>query len=128
MAPEPILVVDDNPTNLKLLRVLLEAEGYTVRTAQDGEQALAALRELRPRLVLMDLHLPGISGLELTRQLKADPATRDIPVLAVTASAREHDRQQALQAGCDGFLSKPIDTRALPGLVSRYLASCSPSN
>ena len=122
MAGEPILIVDDNPVNLKLVRVLLTTEGYDVRTATDAEEALEALGTFHPRLTLMDLQLPGMDGLELTRRLKADPATRDIIVLALTAYAMKGDEEKALAAGCDGYLPKPIDTRTLPGVVARYLS------
>ncbi len=121
MSGEPILVVDDQPVNLKLLRVVLERAGYQVRTAVDGEDALRVLAGFRPRLVLMDLQLPGMDGLEVTRRLKADPATRDIVVVAVTAYAMKGDAERALAAGCDGYISKPIDTAAVPATVAAYL-------
>jgi CheY-like chemotaxis protein len=117
----PILIVDDNPANLKLARILLATEGYEVRTATDAEEALAVLATWRPRVILMDLQLPGMDGLELTRRLKADPATQRITILALTAYAMKGDEQKAREAGCDGYISKPIDTRALPGLVAGYL-------
>jgi CheY-like chemotaxis protein len=121
MTGAPLLVVDDNPINLKLVKTLLQVEGYEVRTAADAAQALAAVAAFRPRLILMDLQLPGLDGLELTRRLKADPATRDILILAVTAYAMKGDEQKALAAGCDGYVPKPIDTRSLPGVVAGYL-------
>jgi CheY-like chemotaxis protein len=121
MAGEPILVVDDNPANLKLVRVLLTAEGYTVRTAADAGEALAVLQEFHPHLVLMDLQLPGMDGLELTRQLKAEPAYRGLTVVALTAYAMKGDEEKALDAGCDGYIPKPIDTRALPGVIADFL-------
>jgi len=122
MAGEPILIVDDNPINLKLIRVLLASEGYSIRTASDAEQALSLLRDWRPRIILMDVQLPGMNGLELTRHLKADAATRDILILALTAFAMKGDEERALAAGCDGYLAKTIDTRTLPGLIARYLS------
>ena len=118
---EQILIVDDNATNLKLLRVLLSKEGYKIRTAESAEDAMAVLKESRPHLILMDIQLPGMDGLDLTRQLKADPDTRDIIVLAVTSYAMKTDQEKALAAGCNGYVTKPIDTRALPDLVRRYL-------
>lgn len=121
MAGEPILIVDDNATNLKLLRVLLGKESYAIRTADSAEDALGLLQSFRPRLILMDIQLPGMDGLELTRRLKANPQTRDIIILAVTSYAMKTDQEKALAAGCDGYVTKPIDTRALPGLVRRYL-------
>ena len=122
MAGESILIVDDNAINLKLLRLTLKVEGYDVQTAVDAEQAMAVLAVFRPRLVLMDLQLPGMDGLDLTRRLKADPATRDAIIVAVTAYAMKGDEQRALDAGCDGYVTKPIDTRTLPDIVARFLA------
>ncbi len=123
MAGEPILIVDDNAANLKLARVLLSAEGYEVRVAVDAEEALMLLGSFRPRLILMDLQLPGMDGLTLTRRLKQDPATRGVVILALTAYAMKGDEEKALQAGCDGYITKPIDTRTLPLVVARVLAA-----
>ena len=117
---ERVLIVDDNPTNLKLVAYLVKANGYDVDTAGDAEAAMAAIRANRPRVILMDLQLPGVDGLELTRQLKADPDTRDIAVIAVTAYAMKGDEEKARAAGCDDYVTKPIDTRALPGLIAKY--------
>jgi CheY-like chemotaxis protein len=122
MAGEPILIVDDNPANLKLARVLLTTEGYQVRTAADAAEALTVLESFRPRLVLMDIQLPGMDGLELTRRLKADPATRGTIILALTAYAMKGDEEKVMAAGCDGYVSKPIDTRTLPDIITGYLA------
>ncbi len=118
---EPILIVDDHPTNLKLASVVLGEEGYEVRTATDAEEALVVLGSWRPRLILMDIQLPGMDGLDLTRRLKADPATRDISILAMTAYAMKGDEQKALDAGCDGYITKPIDVAALPRTVESHL-------
>jgi CheY-like chemotaxis protein len=126
MAGEPILIVDDNVANLKLARVLLVSEGYLVRTAEDAEKALELLETFTPRLILMDLQLPGIDGLELTRRLKADPARRAIMVVALTAYAMKGDEEKALAAGCDGYLTKPIDTDRLASVVAAYLAGSAP--
>lgn len=123
MAGETILIVDDNAANLKLARVLLEGEGYAVKTAADAEHALHLLRSFRPRLILMDIQLPGMDGLELTRRLKADVATRDIVVLALTAYAMKGDEEKARAAGCDGYVAKPIDVDSLPGVIAEHLAS-----
>jgi CheY-like chemotaxis protein len=122
MAGEPILIVDDHPTNLKLASLLLRGEGYDVRTAGDGAQALAILDAFRPRLILMDLQMPGLDGFELTRHLKTDPRTRDVLILAVTSYAMKGDPDRAREAGCDGYVSKPIDTRTLPAVIARLLA------
>ncbi len=121
MPGEAILVVDDNPQNLRLARMVLRAAGYEVHVATDAEAALAALQTLAPALIVMDVQLPGMDGLELTRRLKADPARRDIPVLALTAYAMIGDEDKALAAGCDGYLAKPIDADALPRAVARLL-------
>ncbi len=121
MAAERVLVVDDNPTNLKLARVLLDGEGYEVLAAQDAEEALRVMEAFHPRLILMDLQLPGMDGLELTRRLKADPRTRNIHIIAVTSYAMKGDEERALGAGCDGYISKPIDTLALPLVVAQAL-------
>ncbi len=120
MPADLVVVVDDNPTNLKLLRMLLTVEGYEVRTAQDAQEALAVLDECRPRLILMDLQLPGMSGFELTRLLKSRPSTRDIPIVAVSSFAMKGDEERALSAGCDAYVTKPINTTTLPTLIARY--------
>jgi CheY-like chemotaxis protein len=122
MALEPILIVDDNPQNLKLAKVILAAEGYEVKTAIDAEEALRILESFTPRLIMMDLQLPRMDGLELTRRLKADPARREIIIIALTAYAMKGDDEKAFAAGCDGYISKPIDIDALPRVVAEYLA------
>lgn len=121
MGGQRVLVVDDNLTNLKLIEYLLQSRGYEVVTAFDAESALQVVRTARPALVLMDLQLPGMDGLELTRQLKANPDTRQIAIVAVTAYAMKGDEQRALAAGCDAYIAKPIDTRTLPDVVEKYL-------
>jgi len=123
VAGEPILIVDDNPHNLKLASVLLMGEGYEVRTASDAEQALELLESFTPRLILMDIQLPGMDGLELTRRLKADRSRRDIVVIALTAYAMKGDEEKARAAGCDGYVSKPIDIDVLRQLVADHLAA-----
>ena len=121
MPKDVILVVDDNETNLKLLRWLLEKKGYEVHTAVDARSARISIRALRPKLVLMDIQLPDTDGLTLTRELKADPDLRDIPVVAVTSYAMKGDEQRSLDAGCEGYLTKPIDTRQFPLQIEKYL-------
>jgi CheY-like chemotaxis protein len=121
-----ILVVDDNPTNLKLAGDLLEMEGYEVDRAYDADQALHAIERCLPDLILMDIALPGMDGLTLTRQLKADAATRHICIVALTAYAMKGDDQKARAAGCDGYLAKPIDTRKLPIQIAEYLSQARP--
>ncbi len=118
---ERILIVDDNPTNLKLVAYLMSANGYEVTTAQDADAALAAIARNPPQLILMDLQLPGVDGLELTRKLKSDPATKSIIIIAVTAYAMKGDEARALAAGCDAYITKPIDTRGLPVTIAKYL-------
>jgi len=121
MAGEKILIVDDNPTNLKLVAYLMKAKGYEVSTAIDADAAIADIRDKRPALILMDLQLPGVDGLELTRRLKSDPETRDIIIVAVTAYAMKGDQDKAVAAGCDDYVTKPIDTRSLPDTIARHL-------
>ena len=125
MAGESILIVDDNPANLKLVCFVLVREGYDVHTAVDAEEALVAIKGRTPRLILMDLQLPGMDGLQLTRSLKANPATRSILIVALTAYAMRGDEEKAVAAGCDGYLVKPIDTRTLPGVIASFLGSTS---
>ena len=121
MAGEQILIVDDTPVNLKLTRILLTHEGYEVRTAESGEEALQVLESFHPRLVLADIQMPGMDGLEMTRRIKKDPRHRGVLVVALTALAMEGDEQRAIDAGCDGYITKPIDTRALGDRVRGYL-------
>ena len=122
MSGPRVLVVDDNVTNLKLIEYLLQSKGYDVHTAIDAESALELVHSVKPGLVLMDLQLPGMDGLSLTRKLKADPDTKHVVILAVTAYAMKGDEERARTAGCDGYITKPIDTRTLPMLVARYLS------
>jgi two-component system, cell cycle response regulator DivK len=116
-----ILVVDDQTANLELLEHLLQMHGHQVRLAPDAETAIALLASELPDLILMDLQLPGIDGFELTRRLKADESTRSIPIVAVTSYAMSGDAQRALAAGCDGYVSKPIDVHTFPGKVAEFL-------
>src|SRR5260221_490905 len=106
-----ILVVDDNPTNLKLACDVLACEGHRVLSAEHAEQALAILKDSKPDLILMDISMPGMDGLTLTRKLKAADDTKNIIIVALTASAMKGDEQRVADAGCDGYISKPIDTR-----------------
>src|SRR4051812_124494 len=127
MAAEPILIVDDNPTNMKLISFLLTKKGYQVKCAVGGEEALGILQTFRPALILMDMQMPGIDGFELTRRLKSDPRTREIIIVALTAYAMKGDEERVREAGCDGYLVKPIDTRALPQAIEGYLAKGTPA-
>ena len=121
MAGEPVLVVDDTPANQKLLKILLAGEHYDVRVAANAQEALAVLETFRPQMILMDLLLPGIDGLELTRQLRADPHTQDILILGLTACAMPGDAERVLAAGCDGYLTKPIDVHNFLATVAGHL-------
>jgi len=121
MANETILIVDDNPTNLKLARVVLEDAGYDVHAAVNAGTALGMLETLKPRLILMDIQLPDMDGLALTRQLKQDPRYSRIAIVALTAYAMKGDRAKALAAGCDGYITKPIDVDELPITVAQHL-------
>jgi CheY-like chemotaxis protein len=111
MQSRKILIVEDNPTNMELAKDLLEAGGFVVLPATEAEAGLRLARQAKPDLILMDWSLPGMDGLAATRELKMDPATQHIPVVALTAHAMKGDERVALQAGCDGYLPKPIDTR-----------------
>lgn len=122
MSAARILVVDDNPTNLKLASDVLEFDGYDICPAIDAESAQEIIRATPPDMILMDIALPGMDGLTLTRLLKADEKTRHIIVVALTAFAMKGDDAKAKEAGCDGYITKPIDTRQLPGLVAEFLA------
>jgi two-component system cell cycle response regulator DivK len=121
MSGERILVVDDNEANLRLVQYLLTARGYLVQTATNAAEALAAIASERPRLILMDVQLPDVDGLALTTQLKADPATRGIVIIAVTAYAMKGDAERARAAGCDDYVTKPIDVRTLPQLIASHV-------
>jgi CheY-like chemotaxis protein len=121
MAGESILVVDDNAMNLKLARVLLTADGYVVETAADAEEALRVLDTFTPRLILLDIQLPGMDGLELTRRLRNDPRRRGITIVALTAYAMKGDEEKAFAAGCDGYLTKPIDPATLPDVLAAHV-------
>src|SRR5262250_3033111 len=110
---ELILIVEDNPKNLKLVRDTLQVKGYQTIEAETGEEGVQLARERRPALILMDIQLPGMSGIEAFKELRADPTTRAIPVIAVTASVMAQDRQKIMAAGFDGFQGKPISVREL---------------
>lgn len=116
-----ILIVDDNRVNMKLVSFLLSARGYDVRTATSALDALAAVEEAVPQVILMDVQLPGMDGLSLTRILKSGCKTAGIIIIAVTAYAMKGDEEKALAAGCDAYVTKPIDTRTLPGRIAELL-------
>ena len=117
-----ILVVEDNERNLKLLRDVLEYAGYDVRVARTAEDGITSAVSEPPDLVLMDLQLPGIDGMEALRRLRENPRTADIPVVAVTAQAMKQDRERALEVGFNGYIEKPISVRAFPDQVRSFLS------
>ena len=121
MSNELILIVEDNPKNLKLVRDTLRVKSYRAIEAETGEEGVRLAREQQPALVLMDIQLPGISGVEAFRQLRADPSTRAIPVIAITASVMAQERQK-VAAGFDGFQGKPISVRELLETIRKVLA------
>jgi two-component system, cell cycle response regulator DivK len=123
VANELILIVEDNPKNLKLVRDVLQVRGYRTIEAGTGEEGVQLARDQHPALVLMDIQLPGISGVEAFRQLRADPTTRAIPVIAVTASVMAQEWQKVMAAGFDGFQGKPISVRELLETVRQILSA-----
>jgi CheY-like chemotaxis protein len=122
-ARDSILVVDDNLDYLPLIRDVLEWEGYDARAASHPEEALEILKTFHPRLILMDIELPGMNGLDLAGRLKADPNTSDITIVAFTGWDTPEVERRALNAGCEGYIAKPIDTPVLLRLVQEYLAA-----
>lgn len=121
MAKGTILVVDDNELNLELVRELLEGQGYQVHQAMRALDGISLAQSIRPDLILMDIRLPKLDGLSAVRRLKADPATAAIPVLALTASAMEGDERKAFEAGCDGYLTKPLNLLIFQDTLRRFL-------
>jgi CheY-like chemotaxis protein len=121
MDTKRILLIEDNPVNRRLAQFLLKSQGYEVWEVTNATEAFAALKERRPDLILMDIQLPGMDGLDATRHLKADPATRDIPVLAVTSYAMKGDEAKAFEAGCSGYVTKPIDKTLFLEAVAKAL-------
>ena len=122
MANELILIVEDNEKNLKLVRDVLRHTGYQTIEAGTGEDGIRLAKERGPALILMDIQLPGMDGLELTRLLKSDPQTRSIQIVALTAYAMKGDEEKALAAGCDGYVTKPLDPDALRAVVADHIA------
>jgi CheY-like chemotaxis protein len=127
MTDKSILLVDDSIHNLKLTRFLLGKEGFDVRTAENAEQALLALEKHIPSLILMDIQLPGMDGLQLTRHLRRDASLNSVPIVAFTASAIKGDEEIARASGCDGYVTKPIDTRTLGNQVREFLNQARPT-
>ncbi len=122
MTRNKVLIIEDNLLNLELATDLLEANGFIVSSAQTAEEGLRMAREILPDLVLMDFGLPGMDGLSATKNLKANPATCHVAVVGLTAHAMKGDEAIALKAGCDGYLTKPIDTRTFIATITRFIA------
>jgi CheY-like chemotaxis protein len=122
MTRERILIVEDNPQNMRLIKMTLRAKDYTLLEATDGAQALdVAVRE-QPDLIIMDIQLPKVSGLEVARRLRGIPSFSRVPIIAITAYAMKGDKEKAIDAGCDAYLSKPINTRELPQVIAQMLS------
>ena len=119
--PKRILVIEDQELNRKVVRIVLQSKGYTVVEATDAIEALASLEDAIPQLILMDIALPGQSGEDLTKRIKANLAWVDIPIIALTAAAMSGDKERILKAGCDDYLSKPIDIKVLIERVETHL-------
>jgi CheY-like chemotaxis protein len=118
-----VLIVEDNPMNMRLIEMILKSDNYLLLKARDGEEALAIAAMDHPDLVLMDIRLPRLSGLEVARRLRKTAQFSHIPIIALTAHAMKGDEEKAIEAGCDSYVSKPIDTRKLPRLVAKTLAA-----
>src|SRR5580658_10406423 len=125
MIPNTILIVEDNSLNLELASDLLVADGFVVHSARTAEEGLRLAQEILPELVLMDFGLPGMDGLTATQLLKANPATRHITVIGLTAHAMKNDDATALKAGCNGYMTKPIQTKTFTETIRRFIASAS---
>jgi CheY-like chemotaxis protein len=122
-----ILLVEDNPANLELARYLLAAVGHEILVATDGAQGLAVARAARPDLIISDLQMPIMDGYALIAELKLDPACREIPVIALTAFSMPGDESRAMQAGFDGYLSKPIEPEQFTAQIAQFLLSIRPA-
>jgi CheY-like chemotaxis protein len=124
MSGRKILVVEDNDMNMQLVEFLLEEGGYDIMKATSGEEALEVTRDSNgtpPDLILMDIHLPGMDGLSVVRAMKEEPRTSTVPILALTAHAMRGDKDRFLEAGCDGYISKPIDVKTFIASIEKYL-------
>ncbi len=121
MAREKVLIVEDNELNMELVADLLVAAGYQVLQALTAEEGIWIAKEETPALILMDIGLPGMDGLTATRIMSKDPSTKHIPIVALTSHAMVGDEAQAMEAGCCGYITKPIDTRAFPGAVAEFI-------
>lgn len=117
-----VLYIEDNPQNMRLVRKMLKVGGYHMEEAVDGLSGLEIAKEIMPDLILVDINLPDIDGTEVTDRLKNDPAMSHIPIVALTANAMFGDRERFLDAGCDGYLAKPISKKELLGIVAQFLS------
>jgi len=122
MMKEKILVVEDNPQNMRLIEMTLMGKDYALLKATDGKEALDIARREKPHLIIMDMHLPKMNGFDVTRKLRQSPAFIRTPIIGVTAYAMKGDREKVLECGCDAYLSKPINTRELPGMIAEILS------
>ena len=118
---EKILIVEDNPQNMRLIEMVLKAKGYALLKATDGEEALDVALRKRPDLILMDIQLPKLSGLEVTRRLRKTSAFSHIPIIAITAYAMKGDKEKVIESGCDAYLSKPFHTHELTEVIAEML-------
>ena len=118
---EKILIVEDEPMHMRLMEMTLRAENYTLLKATDGEEALEIALSDKPDLILMDLNLPKMTGFEATRKLRENPAFSHTPIIALTAYAMRGDRERVIESGCDAYITKPVDTRELPGVIAEML-------
>ena len=118
---EKILIVEDNPRNMRLIEMTLRAKNYTLLKATDGEEALDMAMREQPDLIIMDIQLPKVNGLEVTKKLRETPAFSHIPIIGVTAYAMKGDKERVIESGCDAYLSKPINTRELPEVIVEML-------
>jgi len=118
---EKILIVEDDPRNMRLLEMTLRARGYTLLEATDGREALDIVVRERPDLVITDIQLPKMNGLAVTKKFRKTPGFEDTPIIAITAYAMKGDRERAIEAGCNAYLSKPINTRELPEVIAAML-------
>ncbi|MBV9825949.1 MAG: response regulator [Alphaproteobacteria bacterium] len=119
--PRTVLVVEDNELNMKLFSAMLSSQGYTVIEATDGNLGLALAQQRHPNLIIMDIQLPGMTGIEITQTLKADAATQTIPIIATTAYALKGDQERIMASGCDGYMAKPIAISEFLALVASFM-------
>lgn len=118
---DKVMIVEDNPQNMKLIEMLLRAKSYVLLKARDGEEALDVATREKPDLIVMDMQLPKMSGIEVTKRLRQMPVFSQIPIIALTAYAMRGDKERFLEAGCDAYISKPINTRELPEIIDQML-------